>query len=111
VAESGELDMTQVNTNGANVEDTAHYETRAFAPGVAFAWTLRSAEIAHRKRNGNGNGNGATTQRAVRYENPIFAPGVAFAWTLRSAEIARRNDPQQRNRRPDSSELNALVAA
>jgi hypothetical protein len=101
--------MTQVATNGTNVEDTARYATPAFAPGVAFAWTLRSAEIAHRKRDGNGNG--ATAEQAVRYETPMFAPGVAFAWTLRSAEIARRKNRQQRNRRPDSSELNVLVAA
>jgi hypothetical protein len=29
-------------------EHVAGYETPAFAPGIAFSWTLRSAEIARR---------------------------------------------------------------
>ena len=30
-------------------EHAAGYETPAFAPGIAFSWTLRSAEIAGRQ--------------------------------------------------------------
>jgi hypothetical protein len=58
------------------------YETPVFDPGTAFAWTLRSAEIARRRQPA---ANGAPRER---YETPAFAPGTAFAWTLRSAEIA-----------------------
>jgi hypothetical protein len=36
-------DETQVS------EYAAGYETPAFAPGIAFSWTLRSAEIARRQ--------------------------------------------------------------
>jgi hypothetical protein len=38
--ESKRRDETQVSDHAAG------YETPAFAPGVAFSWTLRSAEIA-----------------------------------------------------------------
>jgi hypothetical protein len=72
--------MTQLNGNHSNHIDSAHdarYETPAFAPGTAFSWTLRSAEIARR------------AQQTRWSKTPAFAPGIAFSWTLRSAEIAR----------------------
>ena len=72
--------MTQLNGNHGTHIDTTHearYDAPAFAPGVAFAWTLRSAELARR----------AQQRRSSR--TPAFGPGVAFSWTLRSAELAR----------------------
>jgi hypothetical protein len=117
-----EPDMTQLNGNhGIDTETThgAHYEALAFAPGSAFAWTLRSAEIARRAQQrprslqtdrktfddnrpdtAQINGSDTNMQHVARYETPAFDPGSAFAWTLRSAEIARRGRRQQRTRQP-----------
>jgi hypothetical protein len=82
------------------------YETPTFAPGTAFAWTLRSGEIARREAQRRRNG-----LRPARYETPTFAPSSAFAWTLRSGEIARRERQQLRNRLPGPRQLDILLAA
>ena len=83
-----------------------HYETQAFDPGIAFSWTLRSEEIACRRRqrprdarpDGTRLGNEhRDVAQVADYETPAFEPGIAFSWTLRSAEIAHR---RSRPRRP-----------
>jgi hypothetical protein len=44
-----EPEIVQSNGNGAPSGRGARFETPAFAPGIAFAWSLRSAEIARRQ--------------------------------------------------------------
>jgi hypothetical protein len=83
-----------------------HYETPAFDPGIAFSWTLRSEEIARRRRQ-----RPQASVQAAGYETRAFEPGVAFAWTLRSAEIARRLSLRPLDSQQDSTQLNVLVAA
>lgn len=40
---------SHVNGNGARRQAAKRYTAPAFAPGTAFAWTLRSAELAGRE--------------------------------------------------------------
>lgn len=40
---------SHVNGNGAGRQAAKRYTAPAFAPGTAFAWTLRSAELAGRE--------------------------------------------------------------
>jgi hypothetical protein len=100
------------------------YETPAFDPAVAFSWTLRSQEIAGRRRQqprhaqaarqklaDRTRGETRVSEHAVPYENPAFEPGVAFSWTLRAAELARRQSRQPLNSTPASAQLNVLAAA
>jgi hypothetical protein len=98
------------------------YEHPAFDPGTAFSWTLRSEEIARRRRQrdpGAGRTKFASkrrnvaqvAERATRYETPAFAPGIAFSWTLRSAEIARLHSRDSLNSDPALTHLTAIVAA
>jgi hypothetical protein len=82
------------------------YETPAFEPGIAFSWTLRSAEIARRRRD-----EARVSEPAAGYGTPAFEPGVAFSWTLRSGEIARRQSRRPLNAWRDRTQLNVLVAA
>lgn len=101
--ESEEPEMTQINL--INTTQTARYETPAFDPRMAFSWTLRSAELAARRRR-NAHQDPTNLERseidtdlairddvasapAARYETPTFDPRMAFSWTLRSEEIAR----------------------
>jgi hypothetical protein len=86
--------MTQLNGNHRTDIGTL-YEAPAFAPGVAFAWTLRSAEIARR----------AEQRRSS--QTPTFGAGVAFAWTLRSAELAR----ERRRNLPSGAQRASVLAA
>lgn len=99
--------MTQLNDIDTGHE--ARYETPTFDPRGAFAWTLRSGEIAlrqHRLEQGRlPRGDELTstapdTARRVNgivtdgpqirsYETPTFDPRSAFARTLRAGEIAR----------------------
>jgi hypothetical protein len=44
-----EIVRSNGNGNGAPSGRGARFETPAFAPGIAFAWSLRSAEIARRQ--------------------------------------------------------------
>jgi hypothetical protein len=44
-----EPEIVLSNGNGAPSGRGARFETPAFAPGIAFAWSLRSAEIARRQ--------------------------------------------------------------
>jgi len=81
-------------------------ETPAFDPGIAFSWTLRSEEIACRRRQ-----RPQVSVQAAGYETPAFEPGVAFAWTLRSAEIARRQSLRPLNSQHETTQLNVLAAA
>jgi hypothetical protein len=94
--------MTQINDIETGHE--TRYETPSFAPSSAFAWTLRSGEIARRKAQQTGGGSNGSRPRS--YETPSFDPRGAFSWTLRSAEIARRE-----RRLPDPERLDALLAA
>jgi hypothetical protein len=92
------------------------YETPAFTPGTAFSWTLRSEEIARRRRQRPQSRQADSTSHPVSehpadYETPAFEPGVAFSWTLRSAEIARRQSRQPLESTPGFWQSNALVAA
>jgi hypothetical protein len=100
------------------------YETPAFHPGIAFSWTLRSEEIACRRRQPPRGPQADRTkleskmrdvaqvaEHAARYATPPFAPGIAFSWTLRSAEIARLQSPQRLDSKPGVTQLNVLVAA
>jgi hypothetical protein len=98
------------------------YETPAFDPNIAFSWTLRSEEIARRRRPRDARADGTTfendprevvqvSERAADYETPAFTPGIAFSWTLRSAEIARRQSRQPLNATPKLTQLNVLAAA
>jgi hypothetical protein len=100
------------------------YETPAFDPSIAFSWTLRSEEIARRRRQRPHDSQADRTEfedamchetrvseHAARYETPAFEPGVAFSWTLRSAEIARRHSRQPLNSKPGLMQLNVLAAA
>jgi hypothetical protein len=99
-------------------------ETPAFDPGIAFSWTLRSAEIASRPRQLPQDPQPDRTKlentrrdvaqvaaQAARYETPTFEPGIAFSWTLRSAEIARLQSPQPLDSKPDPTRPHVLVAA
>jgi hypothetical protein len=52
-------DETQVSKHAAG------YETPAFAPGIAFSWTLRSAEIARRHSRRPFSSNADSTQLNV----------------------------------------------
>ena len=110
--------------------DTGHearYETPAFDPRCAFAWTLRSGEIARRQRRQEEgrpapdeltrtspvaarrvDGTGTDGSAARRFETPTFDPRSAFARTLRGGEIARVAREQ---RPPDPSPLDILLGA
>jgi hypothetical protein len=99
--------MTQLSDIDTAPE--ARYETPTFDPRGAFAWTLRSGEIAlrqHRVEQGRPaqlaeitttapdaarrvNGTVTDGSRAWSYETPTFDPRSAFARTLRAGEIAR----------------------
>lgn len=100
------------------------YETPAFDPAIAFSWTLRSEEIARRRRHRARHARADWTtfenerrdvpqasQHAAGYETPAFKPGVAFSWTLRSAEIACRQSRQPFSSEPSLTELSVLIAA
>jgi hypothetical protein len=100
------------------------YETPAFDPGIAFSWTLRSEEIARRRRQrprdlqadrktfeSKRRDEAQVSEQPAGYETPAFAPGVAFSWTRRSAEIARRQSRQQFGSKPNLTQLNGLLAA
>jgi hypothetical protein len=100
------------------------YETPAFDPGIAFSWTLRSEEIAGRRRQrprhaqaarqkleNRTRGEAQVSEHAVPYETPTFEPGIAFSWTLRAAEIARRQTRQLCSSKPNLTQLNVLAAA
>jgi hypothetical protein len=97
-----------------NPAQSPRYETPTFDPRGAFAWTLRSGEIARReaerRRNGvaNINGSETSTARSGPYETSTFDPRGAFAWTLRSGEIARR---ERQQRLPDPRQLDVRAAA
>lgn len=106
----------------------ARYETPAFDPRCAFAWTLRSGENARRQRRQDEgrpaqleeltstspaaarrvDGAGADGSPARRFETPTFDPRCAFARTQRAGEIARAARAQ---RLPDPSPLDVLVGA
>jgi hypothetical protein len=96
--------MTQINDIETGHE--TRYETPSFAPSSAFAWTLRSGEIARRKAQQTGGSNGS---RPRSYETPAFDPRGAFSWTLRSGEIAARE--RRRLRLTSPKQLDVLVAA
>ena len=120
--------MTQVNGNDMDTAHSPRYETPTFDPRGAFAWTLRSGEIARRERLQRQNrlpdpgelasnepamaqqvnGNEKNTSRARRYETPTFDPRSAFSRTLRSGEIARL---ERQQRRLDPKQLDVLVGA
>jgi hypothetical protein len=68
--------MTQVDDTHIVSEQAVRLGLPASHPRAAFAWKLRSAEIARMRG------------RQRQYETPAFPPGTAFAWTLRSTEIA-----------------------
>ena len=56
------------NTTGdetAVSEGVVGYETPVFEPGIAFSWTLRSAEIAHRRSRQSLNSEPCLTQLNV----------------------------------------------
>ena len=100
--------MTQVIDTDMDATPSQRYETPTFDPRSAFAWTLRSGEIARLERRQRQNrkldpsslasneadparqvnGNEKNASRARRYETPTFDPRSAFARTLRSGEIA-----------------------
>ena len=44
-----EPEIVRSNGNGPPSGRGARFEAPAFAPGIAFAWSLRSAEIARRR--------------------------------------------------------------
>jgi hypothetical protein len=106
--------MTHATTDTAQQQ----YQTPTFDPRSAFAWTLRSGEVARRRQSGTpdrdaaphtslrGTAHKPTGSRPPRFETPTFAPRSAFAWTLRSGEVARRAHQQ---RRSDSPSPTALV--
>lgn len=103
---SKETDMTQLDGTDIDTAQSPVHEAPTFDPRSAFAWTLRSAEIARREqrrlrsqtaRLTSGHELGRTPER--RYETPTFDPRSAFARTLRSAEIARL----ERGQRPAAS--------
>jgi hypothetical protein len=118
--------MAQINDIDTGHE--ARYETPTFDPRGAFAWTLRSGEIALRQRRREQgrlphrdeltstkpdaarrvNGTGTDRSAARRYETPTFDPRSAFARTLRSGEIARIAREQ---RPPSPSPLDMLLGA
>ena len=119
--------MTQVNSSNVDTANSRRYETPTFDPRSAFAWTLRSGEIARLERRRQNrladptalasnqpdvaqrvNGNEQITSPARRYESPTFHPRSAFARTLRSGEIARLERQQQL---PDPTQLDVLVRA
>ncbi len=118
--------MAPVDGNEQNTSRVRRYETPTFDPRSAFAWTLRSGEIARLARRRRQNqlpdpselasnepdmaqvAGGEKTSRALRYETPTFDPRGAFAWTLRSGEIARL---ERQQRLSDSKQLDLLVAA
>jgi hypothetical protein len=98
------------------------YETPAFDPGIAFAWTLRSEQIARLRRaqvpkadrqklERKMAGEISVAERAAASESHAFEPGIAFSWTLRAAEIARRQTRKPRNSKPDTTPVNILAAA
>jgi hypothetical protein len=120
--------MTQVNGNDMDTAHAPRYETPTFDPRSAFAWTLRSGEIARlaRRQRQNRlpdqselarsepdmaqqvNGSEKNMSRARIYETPTFDPRSAFARTLRSGEMARL---ERRQRRADPKHLDVPVVA
>lgn len=105
----------------------ARCETPTFDPRCAFAWTLRSGELARRQRRREEgrpapdertstlpvaarrvDGSGTDGSAARRFETPTFDPRSAFARTLRGGEIAR---VARKQRPPDASQLDLLVGA
>lgn len=117
--------MTQIDDLETGEE--ARYETPAFDPRSAFAWTLRSGAIARRQRrpepeapSRGDEATGPTSDTAPlaretgahgsagrRYETQAFDPRSAFARTLRAGEIARL----AREQRPPRSPLDLLLGA
>ena len=120
--------MTQMNGNDTETAQSPSYETPTFDPRSAFAWTLRSGEIALReRRRGQSkplhrdalastgpeaprhvNGTAKNASAARRYETPTFDPRSAFARTLRSGEIARL---ERQQRRLNPKQLDVLLGA
>jgi hypothetical protein len=120
--------MTQMNGNDMDTAQSPSYETPTFDPRSAFAWTLRSGEIALReRRQGQSrlphrdelastdpgatrqvNGAARNSSAARRYETPTFNPRSAFARTLRSGEIARLERLQPL---PNPNQLDVLLGA
>lgn len=101
--------MTQVKSNDTGTAQSPRYDSPCFDPRGAFAWTLRSSEIARREQqkrplgpsgpasitpDGTGRRE-KDTSRGRRSETPTFDPRGAFAWTLRSGGIARLGREQR----------------
>ncbi len=95
--------IANINSNetDTDTDESAVSDVPTFEPRSAFAWTLRSGEIARReqnralKRSELARVAGAIAGKAekdtpARYASPTFDPRGAFAWTLRSGEIAGR---------------------
>ena len=111
--ESKEPEMTQISSNPINTTQAARCETPAFDPRMAFSWTLRSAELASRRRRNAHQDpaklehseiatdlairDDASSVPAARYETRTFDSRMAFSWTLRSEEIARIKGQKRRS--------------
>jgi hypothetical protein len=98
------------------------YENPAFDPGIAFAWTLRSEQIARRQRpraaqtyrgrlESKMPDETSVAERWAATQTPAFEPGTAFSWTLRAAEIARRQSRSPLESKPGTMRANILAAA